>query len=292
MNAAEQFCKLVGWGSEKSPIVMRQFLNLPNLDKIQEKIAQIHQWFGRIQRDAQMQAAAKVRVSHAFVGVETGNDLSRLAASELTRIADPDLQTLFWLDWMDRKTMIYETEKESVPDAGQRGPVVILVDESGSMSGEPGDYAKAMAFYLRAQIKADKRPCLVISFAESGRMLTLPDEATPEEALKWFQQFFGGGTDFDGPLCSAVEFIESCGETNEFSKADIVMLTDGVCQTSDHTDEKVRNSCARLWVFYFGDYNRSLQHLAHKEYQVDLDNPAGILQELVGEEGIIDELKA
>ena len=42
MNAAEQFCKLVGWGSEKSPVVMRQFLNLPNLDKIHEKITQIH----------------------------------------------------------------------------------------------------------------------------------------------------------------------------------------------------------------------------------------------------------
>jgi uncharacterized protein with von Willebrand factor type A (vWA) domain len=84
-----------------------------------------------------------------------------------------------------------------------KGPIVVVVDESGSMHGEKIHTAKAMALAMAWIARQQRRWCALIAFAggKEGRLLTLPPARWDENALAdWLTAFLGGGTTCDVPL--------------------------------------------------------------------------------------------
>jgi uncharacterized protein with von Willebrand factor type A (vWA) domain len=120
-----------------------------------------------------------------------------------------------------------------------RGPIVVIVDESGSMSGEPIWTAKAIALALAWVARHQKRYCCLVGFAGAteGNFLVLPPGKTDDAALMdWLEHFFSGGTDMDVPCDILPKRWDELGCPP--GKTDIVCITDAIC----HIPDAIRNN--------------------------------------------------
>ncbi len=181
---------------------------------------------GRMQRTMRIQQRAKVQQGYSQItGLETGNDLDRLLPSELLKLADPDQFPLFAQGYLERTLLQYQKEdRESL----ERGPMVICVDVSGSMQGDPDLWAKAVALTLIQLAAQQHRYCRLIQFSETVKRVDdlAPDESMIQTMLQALGQFFsGGGTNFTDPLEMALQAIE---EHPQLQQADLILITDGI----------------------------------------------------------------
>src|SRR5262245_8125834 len=129
---------------------------------------------GRFRRLAQ--SRQRMKSSHGVdevAGVELGGDLAKLLPVELARIALPELELDTLRRLAERQCMQrYVRGAEPVG----RGPVLVSVDESGSMIGDKAHTAKALALAVAWVARRQRRWCALIAYSgNSGeRLLALP----------------------------------------------------------------------------------------------------------------------
>jgi uncharacterized protein with von Willebrand factor type A (vWA) domain len=162
-------------------------------------------------------------------GVTLGRDLARMLPSELVKLSRNRME--FFRDYLEGKLLCYQLKGNE--QMGQ-GPVLVAVDESGSMSGDPINWAKAVALALMHLADKQRRAFGYMTFDTkvatqklfpSAGMMTLQDKL---ELAR--HQLSGGGTAFDPPLQTTFEMCEQIGA---FRQADLVFITDGICQVQD-----------------------------------------------------------
>ncbi len=201
------------------------------------RLKQIIDAAGKYRRLAR--AKQRQKVTHGYddiVGVEMSGDVHRLLPLELALLADEDFELDAMRRLVERQSM--SREFRGVEKVG-KGPIVIIVDESDSMSGEPIANAKAFALAMAWIARQQKRFCVLASFASSyqGRYIVLPPNKWDEtKLLDWLGGFYAGGTDSDYPLRTIpskwVEMEVPRGKT------DMIIITDGLL----HVDQRLRES--------------------------------------------------
>src|ERR1019366_978819 len=106
-----------------------------------------------------------------------------------------------------------------------RGPIVISIDESGSMQEQDKIYlAKALALSMLWIARHQKRWCYLIgwSSADQRRNLVIPIGTHDDLALlEWLTQFFNGGT--VPPLDDMPTLFKTSGAPT--GKTDIILIT-------------------------------------------------------------------
>lgn len=182
---------------------------------------------GRFRRFAR--SCQRRKVLHGqdeIVGVTLDNDLSRILPEELAKLSDDILSDDVMRRFVERQTVCREIRGVE-PVA--RGPVVFVVDESGSMSGEKIEAAKGLALTMAWLARKQRRWCGLLAFSggKEGRWIVLPPTGWDEEALvEWLLAFLGGGTVADVPL---VELPNRYWQEMKApaGKTDIIFVTDG-----------------------------------------------------------------
>lgn len=121
------------------------------------------------------------------------------------------------------------------------GPIVIAMDESGSMRGAFEIWCKAVAMGLMEIARHQKRTFAAISFNTkiTHEMMAPKGQASPDEIMEMVEHFSGGGTKFEPPIARALEIVETDKILHD---ADIVLVTDGRASLDDET----RGRLARL----------------------------------------------
>lgn len=197
----------------------QMFKDNPNLFAIAEAV-------GRIVRDMRFKRARRiVGGNEEVVDVELGNDLPRLFVSELAKLMDEDLELDFYRRFYERGLLEYS--KIGSAEAG-KGPLVCVMDGSGSMSGQKNVWARALALALLHICRREKRDFHAVEFSHSEtEQWSFPFSAgiDPEVVARMAGHFFGGGTDITLGLEVAEGTINSAPK---FSKADVVLLSDGI----------------------------------------------------------------
>ncbi|MCA9563228.1 MAG: VWA domain-containing protein [Myxococcales bacterium] len=170
--------------------------------------------------------------------IDRGRSLSRLLASELASLRHPVLRRDFLRKYTDGLLVEYSVEGE---EASGRGPLVVCIDASGSMSGAREIWAKAIALTFMDIARRENRAFRAVVFSgnpdqvrrfdlleqRGKRNLRRPLVALDEVAA--FSEYFpGGGTDFMTPLRLAVESLAE----SKFKDGDIVFITDGAASLS------------------------------------------------------------
>ena len=204
--------------------------NSPSLRVIIEKS-------GRWLRIAQsLQANKPCHGPDEVCDIVHGNDLNRVLGSELAFLDDEDLEDLFYLRYVESSLQLRETRAF---ESEARGPIVIVVDESGSMAGDRIVQAKAMALAMLWIAESQKRWCCMLGFSgsEEGNYLTIePGKKDTDALLDWLEHFYDGGTDMDVPL---VELPSKWSELGcPVGKTDIIQITDAKVEAP----EKVINN--------------------------------------------------
>lgn len=180
---------------------------------------------GRYRRLAKsMQQAKPIHGNDEVVGVTFDNDLSRVLPVELAIIDDEDLEFEFLRRYAENSLMVREMKSS---EAEARGPIVIVVDESGSMHGDPISHAKAMALSILWIAEHQNRWACLVGFAggTDGNFLVVPPGKRDRNALiEWLTHFYGGGTTCDVPLVTLPDRWESLG--CPAGRTDIITITD------------------------------------------------------------------
>ena len=117
-----------------------------------------------------------------------------------------------------------------------KGPIVICIDKSGSMSGAPFRWAMAVAEALRRFAADEDRDYYAMFFGSNNdrNRFDFPKGTGPfEKVLAFLACIANGGTQFDGVLTEALEKASTMFDATGKGKADIVFITDGLAHLSD-----------------------------------------------------------
>lgn len=204
---------------------------LKNNDKL-KKIALLAGKFTEIYLEGKKAQTKKTR---SYIrDITMGDDLSRVLPSELISLKHPLRKRQFYKAYSEKRLLQHEYGGNVKKG---KGPIVALIDCSTSMAGDSEIYAKATCMALLDVAKRQKRPFVAVHF-DSGvaakdlkaNYFTRAHPYNIKEVVDMAEYFGGGGTEFEPPLERAKNEID---EDREFSKADIVMITDGCAPTGD-----------------------------------------------------------
>jgi uncharacterized protein with von Willebrand factor type A (vWA) domain len=186
---------------------------------------------------AVQKAESRKRVTSASTeihGITLSDNLERLTVGEYLNFASDELETLFWLRFTEKALVTYDVRgKENM---GQ-GPVICVVDESGSMGaadvagGTREAWSKALSLAMLEQARGRKRDFVYIGFSSRGQThkIEFPyGESTLEKVLEMTEHFYGGGTYYEQPLEEALAFIKDKYESDpqRQERPDIVFISD------------------------------------------------------------------
>jgi hypothetical protein len=178
--------------------------------------------------------------------VEQGNSIERLLPAELA-LLDSGLLELPLLNRLaTRRAAQYAvrgTQKRT------RGPLVVAIDESGSMHATRIEWAKAAALAVARVAQKDNRVMKVVHFSTSCVVQDLRP-SDPASVLEMVRTFLGGGTAIGTALEACVAEVAAL-ETKGARGADIICITDGVDGTTDAQERALDIAdkfSARLWT--------------------------------------------
>jgi uncharacterized protein with von Willebrand factor type A (vWA) domain len=181
---------------------------------------------------------AKVRATRAkrgpgiIVGVEQGADPQRVLAHELVGLAPgaaPGLRLDFLRRFAEQDLAQFKTRAD---EKIGRGPIVMCLDESASMSGFPEVWSKALVLTMLSIACDENREFALIPFGSPGqaRVWRWTKRPSMDDLLAALEFFYNGGTCFETPLALALALDETT--KSSLRKADVVFVTDGQCEIS------------------------------------------------------------
>ncbi|MDR1933823.1 MAG: VWA domain-containing protein [Spirochaetales bacterium] len=227
-----------------------------------------------------------------IAGIHESDDLSSILPSEIALFAGEETQAIFYKKFAEKKLQTFEY-KSTLPDCEKqktlkkrvkekeekKGPFIICVDTSGSMQGAPETVAKTLCFAILKMAVSTGRQCLVISFSDGIKTLNLTDTKNELDKIAgFFSMSFYGGTDPVPAMKEALAMLE----TRNYSKADIVMVSDFVMPPLDaRTRRRVRAAKKRKTKFHSIVIGKSGNTNAMRDFDntwvYDVNNPGSAL---------------
>lgn len=231
IEAAKKYSEIVdfcGVGVSEMDVFDPQSLSVVDRIKTVQKllnndfINKIVGMIGRMESTARHQIETKAdRGENKLVGVEQGGNLSRILAHELIML--DQAEELFALRMMENMLMQFAMGGDKPQGFG---PIIVCIDESGSMKGDKNIFAKSFLFGMYIVATRTKREFWVIRFAVD---IIVQSIKAMRDMVKLMDMFMnGGGTNFEKPLQATVALIQGEGMKNTSLKsADMVFITDG-----------------------------------------------------------------
>lgn len=219
---------------------------------------------GRLVQDRAEKSSKKFSAEAGDVTeVAQGSDVNRLLDEELSALADRD-DVVALARFADDSMMQVEVEAR---ETAVKGDVIILLDESGSMSCRVSPQsevtreaeAKGITIAIAHAMLRDRRSVRVLFFQDrvTKQIDITPADVTRKEggmpvATRRLSEIasrgLGGGTQFDAPLTEAMDVLAS----GRMAGADVLMITDGFSQVSDRVAERVNQIRKCHGVTFYG----------------------------------------
>lgn len=233
VEAAQDLSAGLGMGSGGGQLdrqaLAKYFKQVQNSDMLRSILAMA----GRMRKLCQSLQRQKTHATRGEVtGIELCGDIARLVPMELAKVAGaiPELELLSLLQLSQRRSLGYKHKKN---EPKKSGPIVVCVDESGSMNGEKIIAAKGLAMALAWLASHQNRWIALVGFAggtEGTRLALPPRHNQQEQLIEWLLHFYGGGTTMDVPLAELPttywpEFMASGAAAG---KTDVILITDAI----------------------------------------------------------------
>lgn len=241
--------------------------------------------FGRLDRDIRFRRSKRVVGGNdEIVDIQFGDNLSRTIPAELALLGDDEMEDDFLSRFASGELLEFSTVGEE--HAG-RGPILMVLDGSGSMHGERNVWSRATAMCLLHIARLEKRDFGLIEFSSGGQLAEwlFPAKAAMdgEAIIDMASHFFGGGTT---PIIGVARGVEVMKAAPEFKKADLVLVGDGESSFGPE-DERLRDQLTELGVRLFGigvggSFNYLAQYCEHvvDVHDMDLTDPNAATAEL------------
>lgn len=194
------------------------------------KVKELVKLIGRFRKIANRLLKKSVQKENFTIsGITMGDEISEATENELANFSHARLRYDSLRRWQDGELELYE--REDTITSG-KGPVVAVIDTSGSMEGEKEAYAKALTMSYLEVARKQKRDMYIIYFNDyvQKEYFLKKGRTTPENIIEILSFCSGGNTNFEKPLNRAKKIIttNSC-----FLNADILFVTDGIAYVSE-----------------------------------------------------------
>jgi uncharacterized protein with von Willebrand factor type A (vWA) domain len=222
----------------EGPNSLKEKLALTATIQNSRRLKEIAALAGRMQRIALKAQESKVDTPPVFqVGLEHGNDLERLAKSELVNLAEPTMKTLFFLRYFENSLIV---EKRINKKKQGQGPIIVALDSTGSMTESVGSgltgskeaWSKAATLAIIAIARKQSRDIAIIHFAAYGQFVIYEypkGQATTPQMIECANFFMNGSsTYYDDWMREALKLVDK----SEFKKADVILISDGLATIS------------------------------------------------------------
>jgi uncharacterized protein with von Willebrand factor type A (vWA) domain len=200
------------------------FKEFTKKDIDQDKIRRIAELAGRMFALLKGQKAKRApRVPEEVTGVELGGEFGSLLPHEYARLGHEATKRELMARVARRQAQ--QLRREGKEKKG-RGPLVLALDESGSMEGGDREiWAKAVATALTRIAWEDKRPVRIVHFSTATKVHKL-DPGDHAGLLKAQNLFLDGGTDIGVALDVAADEVDDMAKAG-VPGADVVLISDG-----------------------------------------------------------------
>ena len=225
---------------------------LPRLREIIQSLGRLHATDGQpsvaetvfvpIRRLEEERLAIRTRVPAETTGIERSGDIARMLSCEATMLVLPEMRYLWHARRAERALVTYRLEgtgfekvlverecttqiKRNRPRP-ERGPIIAIIDTSGSMHGIPERVAKALVLEVLRTAHAENRECYLYSYSGPGQIKEHRLELSQDgigNLLDFLGLSFHGGNDEAGVLARVIKRLQE----SDWKKADVVFVSDG-----------------------------------------------------------------
>lgn len=235
----DDFCQI--WALMGGRWNAMDFERLQKIARLQHKypvLLKITNTMGRVADDTGLKSIGSENgttenMAHAsqsdITGISIGRDLGALLPSEWAHYCDEELEDVFLQKYVTGRLQTFGYQSRSLnaarslhkKSARPRGPMVVCVDRSGSMMGEPSNVTLALMMRLTEMCHNEQRACFVIAFTAQAKAFDVLADRT--KLLQFFNQRAEGDTDAKRMITSLVQLLTT---NARYAGADVLWVTD------------------------------------------------------------------
>ena len=182
---------------------------------------------GRAENDdfkptGQFPVASKSDIS----GIMTGNELSAVLPSELAILADKRTENIFYNHYVTRRLQVFSSMSGGTKGKKhQDGPIIICLDASSSMEGEPIIVATALTMAICIIAKRMNRPVLIDKYSDASEIMRVTKfQAQKAELYQFLSSGEFGGNDEEGMFRKLL--CQNVFGNSKWKTADILCISD------------------------------------------------------------------
>ena len=197
------------------------------LRSIPESLKKLALLIGRAGEDvSEIRGRFLVASKSDIEGITVGNNLSALLPSELVLLSEKATQDVFFMNFAEKRLQVFASASQaSHPDDHKDGPVIICVDESSSMSGEPLQVAIQLAYAVTIIAKRRHREVLIVAYSDSHKMMRVDSLGRDRSKLLEFLSNVSMGINNENAMFEWL-FLDILPREKKFDTADILCVSD------------------------------------------------------------------
>lgn len=145
-----------------------------------------------------------------------------------------------------------------------KGPIIVSVDTSGSMSGQPLKIAFSLLRQLVKTAKSQKRPCFLITYSVRAKSIDLAKPQNWGRLENFLTEFYSGGTDGEEMFRQSLEVLRK----GAYEMADVLIISDlqfpePVPETREKI-EKEKSLGTKFYALQIGKWKHSYDKILDK----------------------------
>ena len=215
--------------------------------------------------------------------IATGQSLRHMMPVEIAIMSDRQTEDLFYLKYASHKLQLFASkpkeesqikleQQRQIKPRLEKGPIIVSLDTSVSMSGKPIQLAKCLLLQLLKMAKKQKRKCFLITFSVRATYIDLSKYGAWKQLNKFLDNHFTGGTDGEEMLAAALRMLQ----TANFTMADVLIISDFYfsqpIKTTRKKMEVEHDKGTRFYGLQIDSTTDSYNEILDKIWQVKLKN--------------------
>ena len=224
-------------GGQWNSLLFEQYLRIAKLQKQYPELEEIAHRMGRLADDDATQRmpvaiGGNMKMEHAaksdILGVTLSQDIRSMLPLELAQCSDDTLYDVFLYKYATNNLQTFRHKSELLKPsrnvaprpARLKGPMIVCVDRSGSMAGQPERLVNSLMMKLLTIAEQQKRDLYLISFSVAAHPIEVRHDRTA--LLDFFRQQSAGDTNASQMLKQVFKLLEK----GEYISADVLWCTD------------------------------------------------------------------
>ena len=184
-------------------------------------------------------------------GITVGDDLNSLLPTEIAMLAEKGTQDIFYRNYAEKRLQVFASASSGERKKEHKdGPVIICLDTSSSMNGEPATIAKMLSIAVAIYAMRRKRRVMIIKYSYGYECETFTSMKKDSCKLLDFLRWHGTGGNDENRMFTYL-FEKRLPQEPAYDTADILCISDfGWCYLEDDVQQMIKKAKEDGMIFY------------------------------------------